>query len=339
MNNSYCVYLHISPSNKYYVGITRQSPENRWCNGNGYKTNQHFYNAIKKYGWNNFGHLILDDNCTVEDAKKLEKEYVKYYKSDNSKFGYNKTAGGDSTYPMTNETKEKMSNAKKGLYSGAKNWCYGKSPRIRMSKEVYEKWRFSKAHDNTKRKIVCLETKEIFDSITDAANKYNIQISDIVSCCKGRLCTAGNMKWQYYEDYLNGISVRENSWFVKIICLNTLERFDKIVDASKKYNVPASNITLCCQRKYSSAGKCPTTKEPLVWQYLNDYINGVRPKELLKSGISVQCLNTGEIFQTIREAARHYNTDAHGIKCCCDGIRISSGKHPITKEKLKWDYN
>ena len=31
------VYIHISPSNKYYVGITSREPELRWKNGKGYQ--------------------------------------------------------------------------------------------------------------------------------------------------------------------------------------------------------------------------------------------------------------------------------------------------------------
>ena len=37
-NNNYSVYVHISPSNKYYIGITKFKPSQRWGkNGCGYK--------------------------------------------------------------------------------------------------------------------------------------------------------------------------------------------------------------------------------------------------------------------------------------------------------------
>ena len=50
MERNYTVYLHTSPSGKYYVGITGTSIEKRWKkNGEGYK-NQVFYKAIEKYG-------------------------------------------------------------------------------------------------------------------------------------------------------------------------------------------------------------------------------------------------------------------------------------------------
>lgn len=44
------VYIHITPSNKYYVGITSKEPCERWRNGFGYYSQKYFYNAIQKYG-------------------------------------------------------------------------------------------------------------------------------------------------------------------------------------------------------------------------------------------------------------------------------------------------
>ena len=44
----FTVYMHISPSNKRYIGLTGKNVKYRWANGEGYRTNKHFYNAIKK---------------------------------------------------------------------------------------------------------------------------------------------------------------------------------------------------------------------------------------------------------------------------------------------------
>ena len=66
--NDYIVYMHISPSNKKYIGITKQEPNRRWRNGQGYK-GQVFYNAIEKYGWKNIQHIIVE---------KLQKVYDLY---------------------------------------------------------------------------------------------------------------------------------------------------------------------------------------------------------------------------------------------------------------------
>lgn len=48
-------------------------------------------------------------------------------------------------------------------------------------------------------KILCVDTNEIFDSITDASNKYNIDGSSISKCCRGLRKTAGGFTWKYYR--------------------------------------------------------------------------------------------------------------------------------------------
>lgn len=50
----------------------------------------------------------------------------------------------------------------------------------------------------------------------------------------------------------------------------------------------------------------------------------------------VVCLNTGEIFDSIIEAQNYYSIQ--NISGCCIGQVKSAGKHPITKERLKWVY-
>ena len=92
MNDKYTVYIHISPSNKKYIGITSQNVKKRWQNGYGYKTNKYFWRAIQKYGWDNFEHEILFENLTVDEAKEKEIELIKLYNTYRPN-GYNLTFG------------------------------------------------------------------------------------------------------------------------------------------------------------------------------------------------------------------------------------------------------
>lgn len=95
MAEKYTVYMHVSPSQKKYIGITKQDPKARWNNGNGYKKNCYFANAISKYGWSNFEHIILLEVDTIEKAKEKEVELIEKYQSSNRGHGYNITKGGD----------------------------------------------------------------------------------------------------------------------------------------------------------------------------------------------------------------------------------------------------
>ena len=118
IERKWCVYCHTNKlNNKKYIGITSESdPKNRWKNGYGYKpdkgNNQNvaFWNAIQKYGWENFDHEILADNLTEDKAKELEKYYIKYYetfigfhKKRCDRKGYNSTLGGDGTCGLSGE--------------------------------------------------------------------------------------------------------------------------------------------------------------------------------------------------------------------------------------------
>lgn len=115
---SYTVYLHITPSNKRYVGITSMPTKKRFGkNGNGYATSKYFYRAIQKYGWDNIQHIILFEGLTREQASEKEKELIALYQSNKREFGYNCTLGGDGGslgYSPTEETRRKISIANKG---------------------------------------------------------------------------------------------------------------------------------------------------------------------------------------------------------------------------------
>ena len=50
----------------------------------------------------------------------------------------------------------------------------------------------------------------------------------------------------------------------------------------------------------------------------------------------VKCITTNEIFNSISEAERQYGIN--NISACCRGMTKSAGKHPITKEKMIWEY-
>ena len=91
------VYIHIAPNGKRYIGITSQEKLYRrtGSNGDGYKSQQLFWRAIQKYGWQNFKHEIVADNLTEQEALKLEIELIDFYKTTNPKYGYNISVGGN----------------------------------------------------------------------------------------------------------------------------------------------------------------------------------------------------------------------------------------------------
>lgn len=102
------LYLHTVPKevrsqpgkkdyfDKYYVGITSRNVIERWgYEGYDYR-NQVFGNAIRKYGWNNIQHTIIESCMTHDEACKKEIELIdKLQSTTKMGHGYNVTNGGE----------------------------------------------------------------------------------------------------------------------------------------------------------------------------------------------------------------------------------------------------
>lgn len=108
------IYLHRTPSGKVYIGQTSINPEKRWNNGSGYRSNTYFYNAIKKYGWNNIEHIILMSGVSDYTVNFWETYFINLYDSTNREKGYNLTSGGKENFKHNDETKQKISLSHKG---------------------------------------------------------------------------------------------------------------------------------------------------------------------------------------------------------------------------------
>lgn len=178
MNTNYTIYCHRNKiNNKAYIGQTCQKLERRWRDGEGYAHCSYFYRAIKKYGWDNFEHFIIFDNLTQEKANKIEQKLILLFNTTDPDFGYNLELGGNNKC-HSEETKEKISNSLKGKFVGEKNPMFGKTSAIA-------------------KKVLCIETNEIFSSATKASEKYKIDNSSICKVCNGKRKTAGGYHWKY----------------------------------------------------------------------------------------------------------------------------------------------
>ena len=90
---------------------------------------------------------------------------------------------------------------RKYLKQGTKlDWC-DYDPKISLSNKKI-----------TYKKVICLTTNEVFDSISEASNKYNINNSCISQCCNKKAKSAGRhpvtnkkMVWMLYDEYLKTI--------------------------------------------------------------------------------------------------------------------------------------
>lgn len=210
-------------NNKKYIGITSQTTERRFRkNGDGYKRCTLFYRAIQKYGWNNFKHEILIDNLTVYEAKEREIEFINKFKSNDKKFGYNIDRGGFGVGMVAEETKIKISESLKAIYKNKENHPFYKKKHTEETKKMISdahKGKYSgegnpmynKHHsEETKRKIrskvckkvLCIQTGEIFNSCVEAGKMLNICFTSISKVCLGTVHTAGGLNFKYIQEDL-----------------------------------------------------------------------------------------------------------------------------------------
>ena len=208
----WCVYVHINKVNgKRYVGITSRKPKTRWGNGNDYGA--YFYNAIQKYGWDNFEHIVCLSNLSLEDANDFEELLIKKFNSTNPNNGYNSRTGGANS-KLSEQTRQKISQSRKGqtpsketkdkiskALRGKNNPWFGK----KLPKEVCQKLSDAMKGINNPRckKILQYDTNKnliaIWDCMAQASEELNITQSNITKCCKGQRKSAGGFIWEYAD--------------------------------------------------------------------------------------------------------------------------------------------
>lgn len=204
----YLVYKHTFPNNKVYIGITsKKNPKERWRNGKGYEHNDIMSKAIQKYGWENVKHEILYIDLDENIAKEKEIELIYQYKSNNVKYGYNISNGGEGAngYKHTLEQIEKAKQnrnlpiydeklRKKFSEVHKRTWeneeYRQKMKKIHKNREHRKGYKLSKeAIENIKatrkvKYIRCIETGEIFRGTREASEKTNIDRRTIMRILK-----------------------------------------------------------------------------------------------------------------------------------------------------------
>lgn len=258
----YTLYVHVNKTNgKRYVGITRQSVEQRWRNGRGYSNNVAFMGAIQKYGWDGFEHIVLAENLTASEAAKEEIRLIAEWKTMNPEYGYNNHPGG------TIDTPE-----------GVK--CINKTKKER----------------GLLKKVVCVETGEIFDSVADASRKIGCDPSSIVHICnhRSKTYTVGGYHWCYFDEYYDYEypECRKR----QIVCLETGRKFESSREAARVTGATHTGILSCCNGTAVSA-------KGLHFCYAED-ADSYKAREPIKKQRPIVCIETGVVFANAREAGR-----------------------------------
>lgn len=241
--NQYKIYAHINKINgKIYIGQTKQNLKQRWgSDGRRYK-GQIFYDAIKKYGWDNFEHILILDNLTQEQANHYEKIFIKEYNTTNKNFGYNITDGGNS-----NTLNEKQKELRRKLN--------------------YQMWQDGTFKELINTPVYCVELNQSFESALEAERQLKINNSAIQKVCKGQLNYTGikngqPLHWIYLKDYnedivkiLEGKQEILKGVSIPIYCVELDKIFNSATEAGAELGIDASSIRKVIRGKQKTAGK------------------------------------------------------------------------------------
>lgn len=193
---------------------------------------------IKK-GFENFSfNIIREYNSNRKFAEIAEAYYIKKYDTFNN--GYNVVAFGSAIFRKgfkhsletrqqmsrkrfgkkhSEQTKKKISNGNKGK----KNGMYGKigknNPNYGKKRSEETKLKLSKINSGKKqsikiiqkrivkiiKKIICLNDNEIFNSIKETSEYYNLEASSITKVCKNKQSHTKGYKFEYYKNFIGDI--------------------------------------------------------------------------------------------------------------------------------------
>lgn len=306
---THCVYAHVNKHNgKIYFGITKCYPKNRWGAGSGYYKCSKFYPAIKKYGWDGFYHIVILRNLSKEEALYLEKSYISLYNTTNRDFGYNTDKGGQDS---------------------------------EVSKLVKRRL----IQERKIKPIICLETKERYESKEDFEALTSESHSYVKDACKSKGSRVHNgMHYLYIEDYIK-MNLQEIQDIIdgklqnhqEVVCMETGEVFWDATKAGQTLPYGKFSVSNRCNH-FRERGK-DNFAGGFHWAFKEDY-EKLTPKEIERvinlDNFKVVCLETREVYKNPIEAAKYTRADEGCIRKCCEGIlRHSNNLHWMYEKDYK----
>lgn len=164
------------------------------------------------------------------------------------------------------------------------------------------------------RKILCLETGEIFNSIAEAARVKMISERRIYRVCQGERKKTGGLHWQYLEN----IKINKKSGIrrrIPVYCVELEKTFDSISSASRELGISDSWITNVCKNRYKTAGGYHWVYDEEAQRFKNENGRALCAKDFGKKKHyleKVYCIELRKVFNSIKEAAKgvnmHYNS-------------------------------
>ena len=217
------IYMWTSPSGKSYIGqaVNLDKRKSNFLSFDTKYAGSKINNARRKYSDIQYWTYTILEYCDINDLDEREEYYISLYNT--MMKGYNCESGGHENKIISDETKQKMSEAKKDRYCGENNPRWGKHLTEEQKHKISEgrkgkycgenspMWgkhmnyetriKISKAHDKKKIPVSQYTIEGVFitsyESIDEAQRLTNIDKTTISRCCRGVQKTASGFKWAY----------------------------------------------------------------------------------------------------------------------------------------------
>lgn len=226
--------------------------------------NKHLLNSIKKYGFESF--QVVEDfdiAYSKEELKRKEEKWIKHYRSNHYKYGYNRTAGGDNF----------LSGEDNPRYSSIKYKCEVCGKECTMNKSRYN----SRKHHYCSVKCSKLgfsnnytgENNPTYKRITIKCDYCGQEIYRPQSLINANNYCSKECKNQH-QKHLQKIT--GNPRAKKVICITTGKEFRTVKDGAEEYGCIRQHISKCCNGQIKFCGRLDDGT-PLVWAYYDEYIS------------------------------------------------------------------
>lgn len=212
-NTKKVVYKATSPSGKSYIGKTIRTLKHRkmmhYATANRYDTP--FSRALRKYE-KELEWVILGSFSTDAELRKAEIDFIKKYDTYNN--GYNCTLGGEghSGFKQSEETIRKRAEKIKKALTGRKlskehketlsTVQMGNSSKKGAKLSVASKQRIRQAQQHRMRPVICTDTGNKFESISECAKKMNICKGNLQKALKGNNKTCKGFSFKFIKETL-----------------------------------------------------------------------------------------------------------------------------------------
>ena len=226
-------------NDKVYIGqsmdVMDRIAHHKSAQRHGRHDNEHLQNAWNKYGEAHFDFIVIQE-CEEIHLDELECYFIGLFDSMNRRKGYNLETGGNSNKRMSEDSRLKMSKAKKGMYVGEKNPMYG------VHLKHTEEWKQKMSSRNSGSgnpmygihlKISEERKKKMSEQFSGAGNPFY-----------------GKEHYQEAKEKMRKNNKRKKS----VLCIETGTIYESACDAGRNTGIISDSINKCCNGKQHTAG-------------------------------------------------------------------------------------